>query len=161
MNMLKIRLYEARRDKKAVRALLEELLDSEKAVEPEWPAANEITELYFRRMMRLRRKHAGEILVAEDDGQVIGFITVLGRVLPTLPDEYPKEYAKITELIVHEPYRGRGTGRKLIAAAEDFARQSGVSSIRLEASAGNARGRQFYTGAGYRELVVEFFKKIS
>lgn len=158
--MLKIRQYNPRCDKKAVVDLLSELLDSEKSVEPEWPAASDIIGPYFSWMLRRCRKYSGQILVAEEGGQVIGFITVLGRVLPADPDEYSREYAFISELIVHRPYRSCGLGRKLITAAEEYAREQGVSSIRLEASAGNTRGRQFYTKTGYRELVVEYFKKL-
>jgi ribosomal protein S18 acetylase RimI-like enzyme len=159
--MLEIRKYRPRRDKPAVRELLAELLDSERAAEPEWPAAQEIIEPYFKWMIQRCRDYSGEILVAEENGKIMGFVTVLGRIMPADPDEYHKEFALISELIVHGPYRGRGLGRQLISAAEEYACQNGVSSIRLEASAGNTRGRQFYTKAGYREMVIEYFKKLS
>lgn len=159
--MLKIRPYNPRRDKQVIKNLLVELLDSEKAVEPEWPSGVEIIEPYFNWMLRRSRKFSGAIFVADDDGQVIGFISVLGRAIPTDPDEYPREYALISDLIVHGPYRSQGIGRQLINVAEDYARQCGVSTIRLEASAGNTRGRQFYTRSGYRELVIEYFKKLN
>jgi len=157
--MLQIRAYKPRRDREAVRNLLRELLSSEKEKESEWPAPDEIFELYYNRMMKLCRKHAGKIFIADEGGEVAGFVTVLGNVLPSYPDEYPLQYAKITELVVNRSYQNRGIGRRLIAAAESYARQRGVSSIRLEASGANSEGRRFYTREGYRELVIEFIKK--
>ena len=158
--MLTIREYDPDLHRKAVRVLLIELLDSEKAAEPEWPSGREIAGPYFRWMMRRSRKYSGKILVAEEEGRVIGFVSVLGRILPADPDEYKKEYALITDLVVSEPFRSRGVGRRLISLAEQYARDRGVNTIRLQATAGNHRGRRFYAAVGYRELVVELFKKL-
>jgi GNAT superfamily N-acetyltransferase len=158
--MLSFRAYDPRLHKTAVRGLLIELLDSEKAAEPEWPAGLEIIEPYFRWMMRRCRRYSGRIFVAEDEGRVIGFVAVLGRILPADPDEYKKEYALITDLVVSAPFRSRGIGRQLIGLAEQYARECGAGTVRLQASAGNRRGRRFYAEAGYRELVVELIKTL-
>jgi ribosomal protein S18 acetylase RimI-like enzyme len=159
-NMLRIRKYDPAQDEGALRELLLELLDFEKSVESEWPSGPEIIEPYFRWMMKHCRDYSEEIFVADEDGNVLGFITVLGRFLPIDPDEYPKEYAFISELLVHKPHRGRGLGHQLIAEAEKYALQQGVSTIRLEATANNTLARKFYTRAGFRELVVEYFKRL-
>jgi GNAT superfamily N-acetyltransferase len=160
MNMIKIREYFPRKDRFVVKNLLAELLDFEKEIEAEWPSAGEIIEPYFRYMLARCRKYSGTILVAEDVGKVIGFISVWAKMKPVSPSDSQEERAFISDFFVRQPYRSRGVGRLLIARAEEFARQKGVSGIRLWASAGNLRGRQFYRRAGYRELLVEYFKKL-
>jgi ribosomal protein S18 acetylase RimI-like enzyme len=158
--MIQIRQYNPLHDEQVLKNLLLELLDFEKQVEPEWPSGAEIIGPYFDWMMKRCLEQSGRIFMADEDGRVLGFVTVLGRVLPPDPDEYPRPYAFISELIVNSDHRGRGLGKMLITQAETYASEMGVAAIRLEASAGNSRGRSFYSRTGYRELVVELFKKL-
>jgi ribosomal protein S18 acetylase RimI-like enzyme len=158
--MIEIREYDPRRDRPSVKSLLLELFDLEKEVEPEWPSASEVIEPYFRYMLARCRKFEGTIFVAEDAGKVIGFISIWGKMKPNNPGDSQKERAFISDFVVHKPYRNRGIGPRLMAQAEEFARRKGVTNVRLYASGGNVRGRQYYKRQGYRELIVEFFKKL-
>ena len=160
VRMIEIRRYEPRQDRQAVKNLMVELLDLEKEVEPEWEPTQEIIEPYFRYMLQRGRKFEGEIFVAEDNGKVIGFISVWGKMKPNNPGDSQEIRAFISDFIVQESYRNAGLGRRLIAVAEDYARQKGVSTIRLQATGNNIRGRRFYQRAGYRELVVEHVKRL-
>ncbi len=46
-------------------------------------------------MMKRCRKHSGKVFVCEEDGRVVGFVTVLTNDLPVEPDEYMVYYAMI------------------------------------------------------------------
>jgi ribosomal protein S18 acetylase RimI-like enzyme len=111
-------------------------------------------------MMKRCRKYSGKVFIAEDEGQAVGFITVLGRMKYTDPDDYPHEYALIEDLIVHVTHRGRGIGRQLLSRAEDFAREIDIASLQLEVTAANFRARNIYNLAGFQEAGLELEKKL-
>lgn len=83
-------------------------------------------------------------LVAYDDGIVVG----AARLRPS--DE---ETAKIERVVVAEERRGDGWGRRVMDAAEDEARESGFSRVKLNAQ---VRVREFYESLGYRAVGEEF-----
>ena len=158
--MATIREYNPRKDKKAVIVLIEELQDSEKTFDVRIPTGFEIAKPYFAWMMSRCRKYSGKLFVAEDKGNVIGFITVLGRMKYTDPDDYPHEYALIEDLIVCAPYRRRGIGRHLLSRAEEYAREVGVLSLQLEVTAANSKARRLYNSSGFQEAWIELEKKL-
>lgn len=94
------------------------------------------------------------VFVAEDEqGQIVGFISV-GRL--THFSGEPRAY--IGELVVAEAAEGRGVGRRLVAAAESWARDHGYHLIALDTGAANARARDFYGHLGYQEEQVTLVK---
>lgn len=155
-----IREYNPRTDKRSVIVLIEELQDSERDFDSRMPAGSEVSKVYFAWMIRRCRKYYGKIFVAEEGGIVVGFITVLGRMRYTDPDDYPHDYALIEDLIVNTIYRGKGFGRKLLSRAEEHARAAGVSSLQLEVTAANSKARNLYARAGFQEAWIELEKKL-
>ncbi|MDD5702169.1 MAG: GNAT family N-acetyltransferase [Dehalococcoidales bacterium] len=158
--MAAIREYNSKKDKKAVIDLIKELQDAEKTFDPRIPTGAEVAVPYFAWMMKRCRKYSGKLFIAEDDGNVIGFISVLGRVKYTDPDDYPHEYALIEELVVRAPYRGRGLGRQLLSKAEEYVRGIGSLSLQLEVTAANSQARRLYKSAGFQEAWIELEKKL-
>jgi len=59
--------------------------------------------------------------------------------------------AYIGELIVAEAAEGRGIGRLLMRAAEDWADSRGLRRLTLETGAANSAARAFYASLGYLE----------
>jgi ribosomal protein S18 acetylase RimI-like enzyme len=55
-------------------------------------------------------------------------------------------------LAVTADYRGRGIGSRLLAAVDDYARQHGYTSIRLDVADTNPRARQLYERTGFVPL---------
>ena len=87
----------------------------------------------------------GILLVAEDAGRVVGICGVSrGRRIATA-------HAAEVGLTVAASHRGRGVGRALMLAAEDWARQAGVRRLGLGVFADNAPALALYRALGYAE----------
>lgn len=85
------------------------------------------------------------LLIAEDNNKAVGLIGV--HLLPMI--HATGLMSKITGLVVDEQYRGKGIGRKLLDAAEEFSLENGSS--RIEVVSGNHRpeAHKFYMAKRY------------
>ncbi|HIY12366.1 MAG TPA: ribosomal protein S18-alanine N-acetyltransferase [Candidatus Agathobaculum merdipullorum] len=86
----------------------------------------------------------GIFLVAERDGQAIGYVGC-----QTVLDE-----GYITNVAVSSDCRRQGVGRALIAELVQRARAQGLSFVTLEARASNAPAIALYEGAGFVRVGV-------
>ncbi|NJP94514.1 GNAT family N-acetyltransferase [Nonomuraea sp. FMUSA5-5] len=94
----------------------------------------------------------GEVSGGEfSDGEVVGVVSVNTHRHFTGPME-----AYVGELAVAPHAVRMGLGRRLLSAAEDWARGQGVRHLTLETAAGNTTARRFYTAMGYGEEAVRF-----
>jgi ribosomal protein S18 acetylase RimI-like enzyme len=88
------------------------------------------------------------VFVAEsEDGTILGFSQLYPgfssvRVAPTFV---------LNDLFVEEQARGRGVARRLLEAAEDFARSSGVLSLSLSTAQDNHPAQQLYREMGWQQ----------
>jgi ribosomal protein S18 acetylase RimI-like enzyme len=95
----------------------------------------------------------GATFVAVAGHAVVGFVSVASS------EHFTGECdAYIGELAVDAAFEGRGAGRRLIAAAEQWARQAGFRCITLDTGAANSRARRFYGRLGYGEEDVKLTK---
>lgn len=97
------------------------------------------------RVDRLRSDANVRALVAEDDGAVVGLITI--HVRYTMNHAAP--LAQITLLVVDEVRRGQGIGRALVAAAEEWARECGCKRIVVTTALHRAPAHAFYESVNY------------
>ncbi len=69
-----------------------------------------------------------------------------------------KPLLNIHDLFVSDGYRNQGIAKRLLAAAEDIARQSGCCKLTLEVLSGNEAAKTSYAGIGYKpyQLNEEF-----
>jgi len=81
------------------------------------------------------------LLVAEEDGRLVGYALVLFKARSGL--------ARLYSIAVAPECAGRGAGTLLLAAAEAAARARGCRLMRLEVDANNARAIARYRKAGY------------
>lgn len=88
---------------------------------------------------------ASLVLVAERNGQVAGCLSL--HAIPYL--ERTGYWARIESLVVDESARGSGTGRALVAAAEEAARQWGCLRMEVTSSRHRAGAHAFYRHLGY------------
>lgn len=84
------------------------------------------------------------IFVAEEEGQVVGYIT-------TRPDPFTR-IGRIPNLAVDPAFRGRGIGSALIERALDYLRAAGMAMAKIETLEQNERGQALYPRFGFREV---------
>jgi len=127
-------------DQEEVFELLRQLMTSATAESPiNQPSAAET----FRQVIN---QETGTVLVAEEDGEMLGLITL----------SYPVAircggiYSCIEEFIVTEQARGKGVGSKLLQAAIDKATEKG--SYELQVNRPSELGYPVYLRQGWKDL---------
>ena len=96
------------------------------------------------------------VLIAEDaHGARLGFVTV-GEQVHFTGDTQAYE----GELVVAVEAEGRGAGRALMTAAEEWARAHGYGFVALDTGAANGGARAFYGRLGYREESIKLVKTL-
>ena len=86
------------------------------------------------------------IYVAEDEGKVIGFISVINK--KELQTIYLDDYC------VKDSYRGKGIGSKLLNMSFTFAKQQGYDQVITHVESANTESIEFYRKKGFK-LVQE------
>jgi GNAT superfamily N-acetyltransferase len=96
-------------------------------------------------------------LVAELDGEVVGFATAHSRESPL----YPGRYGIISAMAISEAHQRKGLGTQLLAAVENWFRSQGCMYVRVtSASHRTDAAHRFYPAAGYRQTGVRFDKRL-
>jgi ribosomal protein S18 acetylase RimI-like enzyme len=93
--------------------------------------------------------------VAVDGDEVVGIVSVTQRTHWTGQAD-----AYVGELITAAGHERRGIARRLMAAAEAWGAQRGLSLLTLETGAANHAARAFYSTLGYQEEDVRLTKAI-
>ena len=106
-----------------------------------YPATAEEMERRIERIDTLR-DHA--IFAACLDGEVAGWIDV-----GAVHHLQAEPYAEIGGLVVSEKHRSRGIGRKLVAEAERWAVERGLTTIRVRSQIAREAAHRFYLREGY------------
>ncbi len=94
---------------------------------------------------RFRESLAMDVLVAEADGQVVGFLAL--SFIPALSGLR----ALIDDLAVDPAYRRQGIGGTLVEAAIQRADRRGATHLLMDTSRGDPVAREFYRACGFEE----------
>ncbi len=97
------------------------------------------------RLRRLAGNPDIRALVAEREGRVIGMVGLM--VFPAFHRDGLHGY--ITSLVVDEALRGGGAGAALLAAAEAWFAERGVTKVTLTTASHRERAHGFYERLGY------------
>ncbi len=97
-------------------------------------------------LRRLLRVPSAQIYVAVQQAEVVGDVVVLRR--------QGSDAARVYSLVVAPAARGQGLGGRLIARAEQAARQAGLARLRLEVRTDNTAARALYAGRGYQQVAA-------
>jgi len=144
-----------------LRACTIELQDFEHALDPRLPTGSAIVDEYVPQMLMRCKDCQGKIFLAEVDGDIAGYVTVLTKVSSGELEDGDIEYGLVADLLVRRNHRGSGIGRKLLNVAESYARDQDVKWLRIAALSGNRPAVEMYNSMGFSKLFVEFEKNLN
>ena len=98
-----------------------------------------------------------ELFVADEGGRIAGFMYLV-----TTSDFYTKEkHGHVSDLVVAREGEGRGVGRALLAAGEEWARERGYRLLSLKVFGDNERARRLYERIGYATDTIKMVKSLA
>jgi GNAT superfamily N-acetyltransferase len=125
------------------------------------PPGSDIVDDYIPHMLDRCKRCEGKILIAEIDGEVAGFATILTKVRSEEPEDGDLEYGLVSELMVVEKFRKKGLVRRLLEEAESYARANDVKWLRIGVLAGNRAADKLYASMGFSSQYVEREKDLT
>ena len=155
-----IREFDENTDMQDLRDCLIELQDFERSYDPRMPLGRDIVDTYIPEMLRRCKRCDGKVLVADIDGEIAGYATVLARVRSDEPEDGDFEYGLVSDLVILRKFRKLGLARRLLAEAESHARACGVKWLRVGVMAGNQVAKNLYSSIGFSDLYVELEKDL-
>ncbi len=121
-----------------------------RSLNEEWIARNFVVEEEDRRQLddpvAAYITTGGQILIAESGGQRVGCVALV----PDGSGAY-----ELSKMAVAPGRRGQGIGRRLLAAAIDYAREVGATSIFLGSSTKLENAVHLYEAAGFQHVAPE------
>ena len=155
-----IRPYDPARDRDAVLFCIVELQEFERVLEPSLPHGEGMADAYLETIFERVAKHSGRVFVAEVERTVVGFVAILGRVEPEASDEEQTIHAYVSDLVVLPTYRNRGLGRRLLDAAEQFARALGTKRLDISVLSKNPAAARLYRDFGFGDFRIQMAKRL-
>jgi ribosomal protein S18 acetylase RimI-like enzyme len=149
-------------DLAAMRACIVELQEFERRIDDRLRPGESMAGDYLAHMIGRCRECEGTILVADCEGSVAGFATVLAHVPFEELDDPPGNYALVTDLVVRDGFRRRGLASALLAEAERYARAAGATELRIGVLSGNRAAAELYRSRGftpYLQILTKRFDK--
>ena len=144
-----------------LRECLVELQDFERLLDPRLPPGSDIVDEYIPHMLDRCIRCQGKVLIAEVNGEVAGFATILTKVKSEELEDGDLEYGLVSDLMVLEKYRKQGLGRRLLEEAESYARANEVKWLRIGVLAGNQAADNLYSSMGFSSLYIEREKQLT
>lgn len=105
----------------------------------------------------LNHDSKSQILVAEEEGEICGFLSLY--FIPQIALQ--GDFAKICYLCVNENMRSKGVGHLLVQEAEQLAKRRGCDRMELHSGVQRPLAHQFYLREGYVEAPKYFRKALN
>lgn len=96
------------------------------------------------------------LLMEATDQRIIALAVLAVRVVAEVPVRPARQYVEIIELVVAAEARHMGAGRRLIDAAEAWARERDIPALEVSAWAFNRDAIEFYKHIGFEPTVERF-----
>ena len=93
-----------------------------------------------------------DYLLAEVDGNIVGFLNIRRAGNPEYPMFQPREFALIESAVVEQAQRGHGVGSTLFDAAIAWAKEYGLAFVQTTVWSANHRTREFYLKKGFKAI---------
>lgn len=127
------------------------------AIMPE--AAPDGAQRYAARLTSLLHDPHNRTFVAVEGDTVIGYVT--GMIVDMRPEMFVEEVLGfIGDIFVDPAHRGRGVGRALVRAMEQFFASRGVFQYEWFVATANQDGQSFWRKLGAREVVIRMRNQI-
>jgi len=97
------------------------------------------------------------VLVAEDDGRVVGY--VWGTLEPLSWKELRGPAGFIQDVVVDESARGQGIGARLVEAAIKALEEKGAPRVMLWTADANASAQRLFARLGFRKTMIEMTRE--
>lgn len=121
-------------------------------IDPGWNRTDDATEFFEQRV------YEGYAYVAEDDSQVVGYL--VGAVNGSEAYRDDLTVAELESMFLLPDYRGEGLGTELAERFEQDVEKQGADRIRVEVTAQNTRGHEFYRSMGLEDYAVTMEKEV-
>ncbi|MEE1657528.1 GNAT family N-acetyltransferase [Microvirga sp. CF3062] len=116
-------------------------------------------EYYDELMQRLSRRN-GRIVLAEAEGIVVAAMGFsLDQDAAYVIDDV-RNHGTVTDLIVHDDWRGRGIGQMLLNEAERLTKEAGCKRLVIGALVANERAERTYRAFGFVPYVSILSKEL-
>ncbi|MFU9136267.1 GNAT family N-acetyltransferase [Erwinia tasmaniensis] len=100
-----------------------------------------------RRLAQLINDDTERLLVAEQDGSALGFLSL--HFIPQLALE--GDFARVSYFCIAEGERSKGAGQQLLQYAENLARVRGCDRMEVHCHEHRTKANTFYAREGYTE----------
>ena len=117
---------------------------------------HDIDEKTVRRNLAALKKSGETPLVATVGKTLVGLCGVGRRIVV----HRPAPLGRISALVVAKEAQGRGIGRLLVDAAEDWCRKAGCQLLEITSNDRRAEAHAFYRHLGYERTSIRFVKKL-
>jgi ribosomal protein S18 acetylase RimI-like enzyme len=115
---------------------------------------------YYNELLQRLAKRQGRIVLAQEDGIVIGAMGYSVDEDAAYVIEEMRQHGTVTDLIVHEEWRGRGIGQMLLREAERLTRAAGLKRLMIGALVANERAETTYRKFGFERYVSLLVKDV-
>lgn len=95
-----------------------------------------------------------DLLIAEDDGKIIGFACLSVTMGPGI-----RKNAYLEDFVVDSTIRGKGIGSALWDAMQDWAAEKGCKKLEFTCGNGREAAQAFYKNHGAEIYETNFFRK--
>lgn len=112
---------------------------------------------YARFLADEMQKDDVAVLVAEMDGEVVGY--VYAGIEPRSWKELRDEAGFVHDVLVDESARGRGVATLLVEAAADWLEERGVPRVMLWTAARNDAAQRLFERLGFRRTMIEMTRE--
>lgn len=137
-------------DVEQLRLLYQELEEDGVRYQPEHFVVGERSNEFFQSVFVSADQ---DILVAEEDGKILGFSHVMILEQKKVACLKPETLVYIQDLDVLESRRSQGIGTLLMEASKRYGKEHGVDFIRTQVFPQNIDGMRFYEKNGFREMM--------
>lgn len=155
-----LRVAEGPRDWAAVRSLFVELQEYGRTADDRLPPGEDVADEYLAAQLHRCREHEGRILVAEVEGEILGYVCVLAKVPCAESADGLAVQAEVVDLVVSSKARSGGIGKALLRSAEGYAVSVGTSNLRVSVFATNDSAQRFYDSNGFELYEVVYEKRM-